>query len=280
MRLVVLGSGFAVASEEARNTQLAVLGSEHGILFDCGISPLDRFRRFRIDPELIGDVVITHFHPDHAAGLSSFLMGLWLQGRKRPLTVHASPPCLDRVEKLMELFEWRRWSGFYPLRFEALPKAPGQIGFENPEFVVRSAPVRHWIPAQALRIESRTERAVVVYSSDTGPFEELVTLSGGADLLLHEATGLESGHSSAEQAGAIADQSGVKRLAHPLRPLGGPQGSPCPRSANFLGSGGGRGGWDGAGALAGGGQITPINQTGKKRLWYNPLGKGREKASR
>lgn len=37
-------------------------------------------------------------------------------------------------------------------------------------------------------------------------------LSRGADWLLPEATRLESGHSSAEQAGAIADQSSVKQL--------------------------------------------------------------------
>jgi len=72
--------------------------------------------------------------------------------------------------------------------------------------------VHPWIPAEALRIESRSKGAVVVYSSHTGPSEELVRLSRGADLLLHEATRLESGHGSAEQAGAIADQSSVKRL--------------------------------------------------------------------
>jgi len=81
VRQVVLGLGFAVASEEARNTQLAVLGLEHGIPIDCGMPPHDRFRRLRIDPELTRHEAITHFHPDHATGLPRFVMGLWLQAR-------------------------------------------------------------------------------------------------------------------------------------------------------------------------------------------------------
>jgi len=52
----------------------------------------------------------------------------------------------------------------------------------------------------------------MVYSSDTEPCPAMVRLARGADVLFHEATGATPGHTSAAQAGAIAQEAGVKSL--------------------------------------------------------------------
>jgi ribonuclease Z len=60
----------------------------------------------------------------------------------------------------------------------------------------------------------------IVYSGDTAPNPELVELSKGADLLIHESTFLdeladraeEDGHTTALQATKIAEEAGVKQL--------------------------------------------------------------------
>jgi ribonuclease Z len=68
------------------------------------------------------------------------------------------------------------------------------------------------IPNIGLRIEFAQSKKVMAYSCDTAPCEEVVRLSAGADVLIHEAAGATPGHSSAEQAGEIATRSEVGRL--------------------------------------------------------------------
>ncbi len=61
---------------------------------------------------------------------------------------------------------------------------------------------------------------VVIYTGDTRPSEEIVRLSSGADLLIHEATfaddmierAKEDGHTTFSQAAGVAVQAGVKHL--------------------------------------------------------------------
>ncbi|MDK2383310.1 MAG: ribonuclease Z [Candidatus Korarchaeota archaeon] len=62
--------------------------------------------------------------------------------------------------------------------------------------------------------------AILVYSSDTRPTESVISAARGADALIHEATYLDelreravaTGHSTALEAGKIAEAAGVKRL--------------------------------------------------------------------
>ena len=56
------------------------------------------------------------------------------------------------------------------------------------------------------------EGGTLCYSSDTGSCEEVIELARGADFLIHEATGESDGHSSAEEAGEIAQKAGVRTL--------------------------------------------------------------------
>jgi len=53
---------------------------------------------------------------------------------------------------------------------------------------------------------------VLVYSSDGEPSPGIRTLAQGADVLVHEATGTFSGHSTAEGAAELARAAGVGRL--------------------------------------------------------------------
>ena len=63
--------------------------------------------------------------------------------------------------------------------------------------------------------------SILVYSSDTRPAESVIRASVDADLLIHEATYLDdlkdraisTGHSTALEAGEVANAAGVKRLA-------------------------------------------------------------------
>jgi ribonuclease BN (tRNA processing enzyme) len=77
---------------------------------------------------------------------------------------------------------------------------------------------QHYVPAWSLSVRD-PEGTRVVYCGDSGPTDRLVEIAMGADLLVEEATlassaedELRRGHSTAEEAIAIAERAGARRL--------------------------------------------------------------------
>ncbi len=212
VRLIVLGSSCLLATESRRPTHLACLGEQHGLLIDCGVSPRGRLEALGADANRIGDVFITHFHPDHAAGLTLFLMELCLRGRSEPMRVHSGAESILRIRKSMQMSGWRKMPGQFPVSYRTVKRIKRAQVLANEEFRAFSTPVRHVVPALGLRVEMLPSGKSFVYSSDTEPSASLAALARGADLLIHEATGAGTGHSSAAQAAAVAREAGVRRL--------------------------------------------------------------------
>jgi ribonuclease Z len=86
---------------------------------------------------------------------------------------------------------------------------------------VTSTPVIHGHnDTLAFRFDDGNTGGSLVYSADTEPCDSLIRLAAAADLLLHEATGDDAGHSSPQEAAEVARQAGVGRLAlihYPVR---------------------------------------------------------------
>lgn len=211
-RIVFLGTANAVSYPDHENSHLVFEGQEETILVDCVGNPLNRLRKAGIDIHQITSVVITHFHPDHVSGLPLLLMNMWLLGREKQLDLYGLNHSLDRVKKMMELFDWSSWGGMYPMAFHPLPAEEITLVMDNTDFRVHSSPVDHLVPTIGLRVEFRQEDFQVAYSSDTGPCPEMIKLSEGVDVLIHEAGGDYRGHTTAAQAGEIAQQAGVNLL--------------------------------------------------------------------
>lgn len=211
-RLIVLGSSFSIPDLSHENAHLA-LESDHAlVLIDCASNPLIRLRQAGLNLEKISDLILTHFHPDHVSGLPLLLMDLWLLGRKTALTIHGLDHTLTRVEKMMDLFAWSTWPGFFPVVFHWIAEEEMTPVLDGEKWRIFASPVRHLIPNIALRIEFLPSGKAVVYSSDTEPCREVVRLASEAEVLLHEASGESQGHSSAAQAGDVARQAKVKKL--------------------------------------------------------------------
>ena len=211
-RLVILGTASAVSDESHENTHMALVGSQETVLIDCAGSALVRLKKVGVGLETISDIVLTHFHPDHVSAVPLLLMNLWLQGRQAALRVHGLGHCLGRLQTMMDLYEWQRWPGFYPVDYREAPEEENTTLLEGADYRILVAPVKHLVPTIGLRMESRPQGKAVAYSCDTEPCPSLVRLAQGASVLLHEATGGSRGHSTAQQAGETAREAGVGRL--------------------------------------------------------------------
>lgn len=210
--LTILGSAYAVPNPDQENTHLALVLKQSAVLIDCSGTPLVRLEKAGIPLDWIDDIILTHFHPDHASGLPTLLMGMWLKGRKKPLTVHGLEITVAKASAMMDLFDWHQWPGFFDVRFHGVPEIPLQTILRTPEVSIVSSPVRHLIPTIGLRIQLEEDGVAAAYSCDTEPCQAVVDLAAGADLLIHEAAGEGKGHSSPYQAGEIARQAEVGKL--------------------------------------------------------------------
>lgn len=211
-KLIILGTSNAVPDVDHENTHMAVIGEERSLMIDCVNNPIVRLRQAGLPVNALTDLVLTHFHPDHVSGVPSLLMNSWLMGRHDPLNVYGLAHTLDRIERLMEDYEWQAWPNFFPVHFKRQPETELEPVFESREMRVFSSPVRHLIPTIGLRIEFPQSGRAIAYSCDTEPCPEVARLAAGVDVLIHEATGATRGHSSAAQAGMMAREANAKQL--------------------------------------------------------------------
>ena len=208
---IVLGSAHAVPDAAHANTHFVLTDGERTLLVDAPCEVVPRLRQVGVSPWELTDIVLTHFHPDHTAGMPMLLMDSWLQGRTTPLHIYALADVVERLKQLMALYRWENWPNFFPVVFHTLPESPLTPVLEAPGWQVWASPVAHMVPGVGLRI-AFPNGEVLAYSGDTAPTDTVVALAEGADYLFHEATGAMEGHTSAAQAGEIAARAGAKRL--------------------------------------------------------------------
>jgi ribonuclease Z len=211
-KLIILGTAHAIPDEDHENTHLAIVGETRKILVDCVGNPVVRLKQAGIALNELTDLFLTHFHPDHVAGVPSLLMSMWLSDRQNLLNIHGLSHTIDRVEKMMALYDWDQWPGFFPVMFHLIPEEPLNLAFESDEFRIFTSPVSHLLPTIGLRIESMQTGRAIAYSCDTEPCDTVVRLAKQADILIHEATGSHKGHSSAAQAGEVAKRADAEHL--------------------------------------------------------------------
>lgn len=211
-KLIFLGTSAAVPDQTHDNTHLAILTEKRLLLIDAGNNPFLRLQQAGLDPLQVTDLLVTHFHPDHASAVPAFLMNIWLSGRTAALQIYGLHTTLERIRQNLELYEWKSWPNFFPVFFHPLLEQELAPAIEADDLNLYTSPVHHMVPGVGLRIEFPSTGFTLAFSSDTEPCQEVVNLASGAQILIHEATGAGLGHSSAEQAGEIARQADVHQL--------------------------------------------------------------------
>ena len=212
-RVIILGTSGAVCNARHDYTHFLLIGERDGpVLIDAGSNPLDKLESLGIHHGQLQDIILSHFHSDHVAGVPNMLMHLWQFGRADPIHFFGIPHCLDRVEGMMDMYGWEYWPGFYPVSFHSIQPKNDMLLYENADFLIRSFPVAHFIPTIGMRITNKHNGKVLAYSCDTEPCDNAITIGRNADIFIHEAGGPPPGHSTARMAGATATKAGAKEL--------------------------------------------------------------------
>lgn len=216
MRLTVVGcSGSFPGADSPASCYLVQApydGRTYSLVLDLGNGALGALQR-HIELRNVDAVALSHLHVDHCIDLTSFyVMRCFLPDGPLPrLPVVGPPGTAERIaqaygrldttdlDKIFDFADWQvdRSAAYGPFR-------------------VSVARVAHPVETYAVRVEH--EGRSLVYSADTGPSEALVGLARGADLLLCEASFLESAqgpanlHLTGRQAAEHGARAGVRRL--------------------------------------------------------------------
>lgn len=204
MELTVLGcNGPYPEAGEACSGYLLRSGG-HALLLDCGSGVLGKLA-LHMPVAALDGLILTHLHADHMS--DALVLRYALEFAR------------NRGERTQPLPVWRpsqpaQWAELLEgtPAFETRDPAAGTLGPWRFSFL----PVRHPVPAYAVRVEA--EGRTFVYTGDTNVCPELADFAEGADLLLADAAfprerwNAELPHMSAWHAGQLAAQARVGRL--------------------------------------------------------------------
>jgi ribonuclease BN (tRNA processing enzyme) len=182
MRLTVLGGAGGWPPAGGACSGYLIEHDGFRLLIDPGYAIVPRLLEI-VDPGEIDGVLVSHGHPDHVADLNPLLRARLMTDDASPrLPAYALPDALgpvlalDQIKALKGACEVREFAAG-----EAFPIGP---------FGIESRLLPHSIPNAGLRISANGTS--ITYTGDAGPSDDLVDLADGTDLLLAEATYIDS----------------------------------------------------------------------------------------
>jgi ribonuclease BN (tRNA processing enzyme) len=167
MHVRVIGCGDAFGSGGRFNTCFLLDDGAERVLIDCGASSLVALKKWGVDPDSIGTVVVTHLHGDHFGGLVFLLREATLMKRRaRPLVLAGPEGFATRLETSMEAFFPGGWVEQPPFGLTIL-EYEGERELTVGGVTVKPFRVRHacGAPPYALRVSFAGK--TVAYTGDT-----------------------------------------------------------------------------------------------------------------
>ncbi|MFC1856813.1 MBL fold metallo-hydrolase [Thermodesulfobacteriota bacterium] len=217
MLITILGSGTCVPSLRRSSCAVLIESGRTKILLDSGPGTMRRLLEAGTEIFDISYIFYSHFHPDHTGELVPLLFATKYPDenqRRTPLIIMAGKGFSGFYDGLKSVYG--NWIELSPgiLDIVELENQTGDTrSFEG--FTVESIPVEHRPESLAYRVTGMAGKSVV-YSGDTDTCDNIVSIAGGADLLICESALPDDlkvpGHLTPSLAGRIASQANVRKL--------------------------------------------------------------------
>ena len=238
LKLIFLGVNGSLQDTDSGNTSLLLMGRKGSLAVDlsCNIGTLVNAG--------VDAVILTHEHIDHVYGLPSLLHQMWIAGRRKALDIYVPKGLEGLADGLIQLFGIREKKNMFEIRMHTEPV------FSVGTMKVTTFPTDHTRMSIGVVVEEgdviedddvieegdaiedsdaiedamedamKGRRAKLVYTCDTRPLRDIPSFMEGAQVLVHEASGLSKdgetllrkGHSSGADAGKMARMLGADKL--------------------------------------------------------------------
>jgi ribonuclease BN (tRNA processing enzyme) len=239
-KLILLGTGGGPRPRKASSASAQVIVANDTVyVIDCGNGVARQLAFAGVPLPKLRHVFITHHHSDHDADYGNLIWLAWTAGLRTRVDTWGPPP-LEKMTKLF--FEMNAYDINTRIHDEGrVPLVPlvhvhelsqGGAVMQDENLRVTAAVVHHppVVPSFGYRFDA-SDRSIVI-SGDTAPSDDLIKLAQGADVLVHEALyvpgvdrlvarvpnaaalkqSIMSHHTTAEDAGRVAQAAGVKTL--------------------------------------------------------------------
>ncbi|MEE2691597.1 MAG: MBL fold metallo-hydrolase [Pseudomonadota bacterium] len=199
VKIFFCGTGSPLPSATRAQTCTAIFAGDKFFLVDSGSGSWENIPAAGIPGGRLGGVFLTHFHSDHIGDLSEANLASWVLGRPAKLSVYG-PAGVERVvnghNEAFAIDALHRTAhhgeGVAPPATSGMTAVPydgsvESVVYDADGLKVTAFPVKHdpVVPAVGYRFDYKGRSLVV--SGDTAYSEELVRMSKGADVLIHEA---------------------------------------------------------------------------------------------
>jgi ribonuclease BN (tRNA processing enzyme) len=180
MKIIILGTGTSIPSLNRGSSSYLLVTEKQKILIDIGPSVVRRLLEYGYTVNDIDVIILTHFHVDHTADLSTFLFACnyGSEQRTKTLRVFGGPGIHKFYSKLLNVYPW-----IYPKSYKIMLKSIYKGQEEVNDVLIKAARVNHNKESIGISIE-KIKR--VVFSGDTDYSRNLMKLAYKADLLITE----------------------------------------------------------------------------------------------
>lgn len=239
MKITIIGSGGGPQPNTSRSApSVAIEHRDKLYVIDCGNGTPRNVVAAGYRLKDLTAVFLTHHHIDHNADFGNLALLAWTAGLVDPIETYGPAPMAEIVDRYVEMnsidIAHREQLGrpaFRPL-VKTTDVAGDGVVYSGDDLTVTAAAVVH-PPLEAYAYRFDSSEGSVVISGDTTYCDEMVDIARGADILVHEAflpdslhlltdgsnTKVErlqkhfaQAHTTAEDAGRVAQQAGVKKL--------------------------------------------------------------------
>lgn len=206
LTVLFCGTGGPFPDPERAGPCTAIFAGERLFIVDAGTGGAQRLGMWRVQSTDLEAVLLTHLHSDHISGLGDFALNSWAAGRRNALALYG-PPGTENVAAGFELafkvdaqsrIDHHGEEIFAPAArhidgrpFLVADRDAEVVVLEEDRLKITAFLVNHEPLAHAVGYRFDYGGRSVVISGDTVADENMVRFGADADLMIHEAMGMD-----------------------------------------------------------------------------------------
>jgi len=209
MKLHILGTGTAIPRIERGSSAYMVTANGVNVLVDVGPAVVRRLLERGYEVDDVDGVVLTHFHVDHTADLSTFFFACnyGRVPRVKPLILIGGKGLARFYRGLRAIYPW-----ITPKSYNLTVKRLVNDSITLFGLTITTVPVNHNPESIAVRLE---EKRSITFSGDTGLSPNLARICAKTDVLVAECAFPErkvKGHLNLASLDKIVEKAKPKRV--------------------------------------------------------------------